>query len=179
MKILAFAASSSRNSINKNLVTYATELLEGGIIDDTDIEIIDINDFEMPLYSADREMEGGVPDLAHLFYKKIGDADALLISFAEHNGSYTAAFKNLYDWTSRIDMKVYQDKPVVMLATSIGPGGASRVLSTAKESAPFFGAQVVADLSVPTFHQNFDLESGRINNAEIQTQLESALAALR
>jgi len=61
-----------------------------------------------------------VPDLAHQFYKKIGEADALLISFAEHNGSYTAVFKNLYDWTSRIDMKVYQDKPVVMLSTSIG-----------------------------------------------------------
>ena len=151
MKVLAFAASNSRNSINKALVSYAADMLETSIIDDAAIEIIDINNYEMPLYGVDREQESGIPDLAHQFYKKIGDADALLIAYAEHNGFYTAAFKNLFDWTSRVDMQVYQGKPAVLLAASPGPRGASNVLKVAKESAPFFGMDVKADLSIPRF----------------------------
>lgn len=179
MKILAFAASNSRQSINKQLVTYAAELIQAGLVDSAQVEIIDINDFEMPLFSIDREQEQGIPASAQQFYAKIGNADALLISYAEHNASYTAAFKNLFDWTSRIDAKVYQGKPMVMLATSPGPGGARNVLATAKNSAPYFGAEVKADLSIDSFFDNFDVELGKIRNAELQTQLESALATLQ
>jgi len=173
MKILAFAASSSRNSINKQLVTYAA-----GKLSNAEIEILDINDFEMPLFSEDREQELGQPDEAKRFFNKIGAADALLISFAEHNGSYTAAYKNLYDWTSRIDPKVYQGKPMVMLATSPGPGGASSVLATAKTSAPFGGGEVKADLSLASFHDIFDTETQQLTDAEAQARLEAALSVL-
>jgi len=176
MKILAFAASSSRNSINKALVSHAASLLEQGIIENAEVEIIDINDYEMPLFSVDREKEGGIPDLAHQFYQKIGQADALLISYAEHNGFYTTAFKNLFDWTSRIDQKVYQGKPAVLLATSPGGRGGSNVLTVAKTSAPHFAMEVKANLSVPNFYDNFDLEQGSITNDEIQAQLKVALA---
>ena len=41
----------------------------------------------MPIYSADRESEGGIPQLAQDFFDKIGAANAVLISSAEHNGS--------------------------------------------------------------------------------------------
>ena len=173
MKILAFAASSSSNSINKKLVTYAASLLNNA-----EIEILDINDYEMPLYSEDKEKELGQPEAAKIFFNKIGAADALLISFAEHNGSYTAAYKNLYDWTSRIDPKVYQGKPMVMLATSPGPGGASSVLAAAKKSAPFFGGDVKAELSLASFYDIFDVEAERLTNADAQAQLEAALSSL-
>ncbi|MGH1541551.1 MAG: NADPH-dependent FMN reductase [Arenicella sp.] len=173
MKVLAFAASNSLQSINKKLVTYASSL-----INDADIDILDINDYEMPLYSIDREENEGIPDLAHQFYAKIGNADALLISYAEHNGSYTAAYKNLYDWTSRIDMKVFQNKPTLLLATSPGPGGARNVLSTAVNSAPHFGAELVADLSVASFYDNFDVESATVSDPTIATQLNNAISKL-
>ncbi len=173
LKILAFAATNSRNSINKALISYAARLLA-----DEEVEIIDINEYEMPLYSVDREGEIGIPEQAWRFYEKIGDADALLIAFAEHNGFYTAAYKNLFDWTSRIDRKVYQDKPAVLLATSPGSGGASRVLQAAKESAPFFGMDVQADLSIPRFYENFDMEYDLVNNSEIHDQLKLALTKL-
>jgi len=179
MKILALAASNSRQSINKQLVTYASDLITTKIITDADVEIIDINDFEMPLFSVDREAEDGIPKQAHTFYDKIGRADAIIISYAEHNASYTAAFKNLFDWTSRVDAKVYQGKPMIMLATSPGPGGARNVLAAAKGSAPYFGADVKADLSIASFYDNFDMEKGQLRNTEIQTQLEDALATLK
>ena len=48
-KVVAFGASNSSRSINKKLVTYASGLLEG-----TDVEILDLNDYELPLFSVDR-----------------------------------------------------------------------------------------------------------------------------
>ena len=120
-KIIAFGASSSETSINKQLVTYAANQFEN-----TTVEILDLNDYEMPIFSIDKE-KNGIPKLAHDFYNKLGTADLIIISFAEHNGVYTTAFKNIFDWTSRVNMNVFQDKPMFLLATSPGPRGGSSV----------------------------------------------------
>lgn len=173
MKIIAFAASNHSESINKALVIYAASLLPSA-----DIELLDLNDFEMPIYSQDREKSLGIPDAATSFFTKLGEADAFIISFAEHNGSYTAAYKNLFDWTSRIDMKVFQGKPSVYLSTSPGPGGAASVLSTAINSAHFFATEVKASLSIPNFYDNFDLVTKQLTNAEIDAQLRDAVSCL-
>ena len=173
MKILAFAATNSSKSINRQLVSYATRQLQ-----DVESEMININDYELPLFSEDREAELGQPDLAKAFLDKIGKSDAVIISFAEHNGSYTVAYKNIFDWASRINPKVFQNKPMVLLATSPGPGGASSVLAAATASAPYFDGQVKATLSIPSFYDNFDSEQGRINNDEINTKLLTAVNSL-
>ncbi len=177
MKILAFAATSSRNSINHQLVSYAANQLANQH-NGAEIELLDLNDYELPMFSEDREAELGQPDLAKTFLDKIGNSDALIISFAEHNGSYTVAYKNIFDWASRINSKVFQNNPMVLLATSPGPGGASSVLATAIASAPFFDGNVTANLSVPSFFDNFDSEEGRITNDEINTQLLTAVNSL-
>nr|VVV05486.1 2-hydroxy-1,4-benzoquinone reductase [Aliivibrio wodanis] len=173
MKILALAASSSSTSINKQLATYAASL-----VPNSDIDVLDLNDFEMPIFSEDKEKELGQPEPAKRFFQKIGEADAIVISYAEHNGSYAAAFKNVFDWTSRIDMKVYQGKPVIMLATSPGPGGAATVLAAAIGSAPYFAADVKGSLSIPSFYDNFDMEKGELRNEELVQQLKTAMSAL-
>jgi len=170
MKVLAFAASSSRKSINKQLVSYAASL-----IPDAEVDLLDINDFEMAIYSSDREEESGIPQQAHDFKARIGQADAVVIAFAEHNGYYTAAFKNLFDWTSRIDMKVYQGKPMVMFATSPGPGGAANVLNTAVTSAPYFAGEVKAQMSVPSFYDNFDMAENKITDEALNGKLIEAM----
>lgn len=173
MKLLALAGSNSKKTINGQLIRYAASLIKGA-----DVEILDLNDFEMPLFSVDREDEWGIPELAQRFYDKIGAADALLVSLAEHNGSYTVAFKNLFDWTSRIDGKVYQGKPLVLLATSPGARGASGVLATAVNSAPHFGADLKGSLSIADFYKNFDTATGKITNPEIQAELKATLGNL-
>lgn len=174
MKLLAFAASSSRKSINKQLATYAASLVEGA-----EVEVLDLNDYELPLFSEDREKELGHPELAKAFLTKIATSDALLISFAEHNGSYSAAYKNLFDWSSRIGKKVFQDKPMVLLSTSPGPRGGASVLATATTSAPFFAGHVKASLAIPSFHENFDVEHGVLRNEELKTRLIEAVGQLR
>ena len=173
MKVLAFAASSSTKSINKMLVTYAVSLLV-----DAEVEILDLNDYELPLFSVDKEEEIGQPSLAKDFLRKIGKSDTLVISFAEHNGSYSVAYKNLFDWCSRINPKIFQGKPMVLLSTSPGAGGGASVLAAAKNSAPFFAGDVKASLSIPSFYENFDLESKKLKNGELHEQLERAVKSL-
>jgi len=179
MKILAFAATNSKQSINKKLVTYATQLLKSHVGIDANIEILDLNDFEMPIYSVDRETESGIPNLAKQFYNKIGDADAVIISFAEHNGSYTAAYKNIFDWASRINVKVYQDKPVIALSTSPGSQGGTSVLKSAEESAHFFGANILASQAIGSFDTVFDSTRNELSDSNVRNNLISRLEALK
>ena len=178
MNLLAFAASSSKKSINKQLVTYAASLVETSNGGKANVEVLDLNDYELPLFSEDKEAEIGQPALAKQFFDKITGSDAIMISFAEHNGSYSAAYKNLFDWASRINSKVFQNKPLVMLATSPGPGGGSNVLVAAVNSAPHFNGDLKASLSIPSFYDNFDMELGQIKTEELKNQLEATVKSL-
>ncbi|GGK56275.1 NADPH-dependent FMN reductase [Amphritea balenae] len=173
MKIIAFAGSNHRASINKQLVEYASSFLN-----DADIEVLDLNDYELPLYSQDRELEIGHPALAKNFLAKIGESDGVLISFAEHNGSYSAAYKNLFDWCSRIEPKVFQNKPMVLLSTSPGARGGATVLAAAVASAPFFAGEVKASLSIPSFYDNFDSDNKLLRHPELNEQLKDAVSYL-
>jgi NAD(P)H-dependent FMN reductase len=173
MKILAFAASSSSKSINKILVTYATTLLEK-----TSTQILDLNDYELPMFSEDKEIEINQPDAAKRFLDKIADSDAIIVSFAEHNGSYSAVYKNLFDWCSRIQNKVYQNKPMILLSTSIGQGGGNNVLTNAVNSIPYFDGIVKGSFSLPSFHDNFNLELNKISNEELDNQLKNVMLKL-
>jgi chromate reductase len=173
IKVTCFAASSSRNSINKQLVTYAAGLVEGA-----DVEVLDLNDFELPLFSVDREAELGQPQLAQDFLDKIEGSDALIIAFAEHNGCYSAAYKNLYDWASRIEAKVYKDTRIVLLATSPGGRGGKSVLELALAQLPRFGGDIRGCVSMPMFYENFDSERGVVKNSEIETEIKEAIRHL-
>ncbi len=173
MKIIAFGASTSSTSINKALATYTAKLVDGA-----QVKVLDINDFQVPMFNEDLEKEIGQAEGAQAFLRELGEADALVISFAEHNGHYAAAYKNLFDWATRINRAVYQDKPAVYLATSPGPGGAKSVLAAAQGSASFFGGNVKAAVSVANFYDVFDVATGKVTNDEVAKQLQQAAAAL-
>ena len=115
-KLIALGASNSKSSINKTLAIYVASKVKN-----TKVEIVDLNDYELPLYGVDFEAKNGIPKKAEKLSEVIESSDGLVISLAEHNGSYTVAFKNTIDWLSRVDIKVWKDKPLLLLATS--PGG--------------------------------------------------------
>lgn len=166
MKIIAFGASPSKNSINKKLATYAAHLFEN-----EQVEALDLNDFQMPLFSVDIEKEIGHHPLAQAFLDKMASADFLVVSLAENNSNYSAAFKNVFDWCSRITVKVFQQKPMLLMATSDGKRGGANVLEIAKNAFPRYGADVKATFSLPSFYDNFDSEKGAISNPEFDNQL--------
>lgn len=171
MKILAFGASNSSKSINRRLAYWASHKIEGA-----EVTFIDLNDFEMPIYSPDREKSDGVPDPAHTFKQLIRESDGIVISFAEYNGSYTAAFKNIFDWMSRLEKPIWMNKPMFLLSTSPGQRGALGVLSDALEKFPYQGAVVAGSFSLPFFADNFTDEDG-ITNEDLLLRFEEQLTA--
>lgn len=170
MKIIAFGASPSKNSINKKLAAYAADLFENA-----EVEVLDLNDFQMPLFSIDVEKEIGKHALAQAFLDKIATATILVVSLAENNGNYSAAFKNVFDWCTRIRKDVFQDKPMLLMATSTGAKGGASVLGIAKNAFPFYGGNVKATFSLPSFDTNFDTKKGGISNIELRKELQKLI----
>lgn len=170
MKIIAFGGSNSQHSINKHLATYAA-----GLFENAEVEVLDLNDYAMPLFSVDLEKEIGQHEIAKAFLKKMEGADILVVSLAENNGNYSAAFKNIFDWSSRIVKDVFQQKPMLLLATSPGARGGASVLEIANNALPRYGAQIKATFSLPAFNANFNLEENKISNAELDKELRDTI----
>lgn len=173
MKIIAFAASNHRHSINKKLATHIAKKFDNGA------EILDLNDYEMPLYSIDRQLENGIHPLATEFAKKIDNADLIILSLAEYNGTYSSAFKNIFDWVSRIaNRKTFNNTKVFLASTSPGVRGGKTVMDNAKVIFPHHGAEIVSDFMLPSFGDNFDEKEGVINE-EKRTELEEKINSVK
>ena len=128
----------------------------------------------MPIYGIDKEMESGIPTLAHDFKAHLKNSDGIIISFAEHNGAYSAAFKNIMDWISRIEKDVWESKPMLLMATSPGGRGGSSVLDIAVNKFKFMNTNTIASFSLPSFGQNFSDEDG-ISNDELLTSFKEQI----
>lgn len=164
-EIIALAGSNSKTSINKQLATYASSLVK-----DVKINILDLNDFEAPLYGIDLENEMvELPESAYKLLDLFKNADGIVLSLAEHNGAYATVFKNLFDWMTRINGKVFANKPMLLMATSPGARGGQSVLKIAKDRFPWHDANIVGVFSLPSFGDNFT--DGKITNNELNKQL--------
>ena len=163
-KIIAFAGSDSKTSINKQLASYAASLVEG-----VETTILDLNDFELPMYSMNRELSDGIPDNAKKFLNIIKSSDGIILSLAEHNGTYATVFKNLFDWMSRIDGKLWSNKPMLLMSASPGARGGATGLEIALGRFGFMGGNVVGSFSLPSFNDNFS--DGKIINNDLNNKL--------
>lgn len=168
MKVLVFGASNSSTSINKKFAVSTSKYYK-----EDEVRVLDLNDFEMPIYGVDRQAADGIPGLASDFAQQLDWADLIIISFAEHNGNYTIAYKNIIDWVSRIrGRRPYQDKHVFLLSTSAGARGGQSVLDIATQRMPFDGATVLDTFSLPEFEKNFEDGKG-LTNPLLRSQLEA------
>ena len=170
-KILAFGASNSKSSINKELASYLAFKISN------DVDVIDLNEYEVEIYSEDRERVSGIPEKIKELYKKIGGVDLIVISFAEHNGTYSAAYKNIMDWLSRINVEFYQNKEIIMLSTSPGQGGASNVLLQAVNSSNIFGGNVLFSYALQSFNDNFS--EGKVISPKVEEVLNLKIKSIK
>jgi NAD(P)H-dependent FMN reductase len=171
MNILAFGASYSKHSINRQLAAYVAGRFNGH-----NIEVLDLNAYPLPVFTVDLEKESGHPHMIMNFLDKLQWADLIIISLAEHNGAYTAAFKNLFDWTSRVKGKMFEGKKLILLSTSTGGRGAISCLKIASDRFPRHGAEIIGTFSLPDFNDNFSNEDG-ITDKNLKAELDDLISS--
>lgn len=163
-EIITLGGSSSRKSINKKLAEYV-----GGLLSGVRVRNLDLNDYHLPLFSVDLEKDQGFPEDLRTLNDLIASADGFVISLAEHNGAYTAAFKNTFDWLSRMEGKVWRNKPVLLLSSSTGVRGGRSVLEIALNRFPRNGGNIIGAMPFPSFEENF--RQGEVINEELKSEL--------
>lgn len=168
-KILAFGASNSKTSINKKLAHFAVSFFE-----EPAQTLIDLNDFELPLFGVDLEAEIGPPDNAVRFSNLLEAHDGLIISLAEHNSNFTAVFKNLGDWVSRLGGPTWKNKKTFLLSTSNGGRGGKSAMDIALNILPYRGMDIKAHFSLPFFSENFKEPDG-ITDPELLKEFKEQL----
>ncbi|MCF6297556.1 MAG: NAD(P)H-dependent oxidoreductase [Flavobacteriaceae bacterium] len=170
MKTIAFAGSNSSVSINHQLVTYITSLVDNS-------EVIKLTDYDIPMYGIDSEENQGIPKAIKTLDTKLSEAQNIIISVAEHNGNITAFLKSILDWLSRNNRNFLENKKVILLSTSPGGGGGASALAIAEKTIPYFGGKVVTTLSIGSFYDNF--KEGKIINQEMKNSMDKAVQTIK
>ena len=133
-QLLIFAGSTRQQSFNRKLA-HATAAIarDAG----ASVTVLELSDFDIPLYNADLEAEGTPADVVRL-KQALFDHPAWIICSPEYNGSYTALLKNTIDWASSPiagdadwsdGVKPFRDTVVGMLSASNGRLGGLRAQS--------------------------------------------------
>jgi len=154
-RIVAFAGSARRDSYNKRLLRAATAGREDVIT------VLDLADYELPLYHGDLEARDGLPAKALELKRIFSEHAGMLLACPEYNGSITPLLKNTLDWVSRPspdhpDLEPYKGKTAALLSASPGGFGGMRGLVHVRAILSGIGLLVLPDqLAVPRAHEAF------------------------
>ena len=155
-RILAFAASARRESLNRKFLALAVQAAReaGG-----EVALVDLNDFALPLYHGDLEDAQGLPAGAVKLIGLIREHHALLIASPEYNSMVTPLLKNTLDWCSRAEPNPFENKVAAVLSASPGMFGGVRSLQMAQQLLLKLGCQVVPGQCVlPHADKAFDAQ---------------------
>jgi len=179
-RVLAFAGSVRRGSLNRALVRAGAERIRAAGLDCT---LLELADHPLPLYDGDLEAEQGLPAAAAALRDMFLDHDALLIAAPEYNSSITPLLKNTLDWVSRSpggegDLSPYADKVAGLLAASPGALGGLRGLGTVRSILSSIGVLVLPEqAALARAHQSIDAE-GRIVDDAADARVRKVCEAL-
>jgi NAD(P)H-dependent FMN reductase len=174
-RILAFAGSARRESLNKKLLAAVVEATRaaGG-----NVTVLDLNDLPMPLYHGDLEDAEGMPENAKKFVAMVLAHDGLLISTPEYNSQITPLLKNTIDWATRGDDNPFVGKVAAVVSASPGNFGAIRSMTLVRSLLTHLGCVVVpAQCILPRADEAFD-EQGRLKDERVQKNARAVAAEL-
>lgn len=172
-RILAFAGSTRRQSLNKKLVRLAVEKARDAGADPT---LIDLRDFPMPIYDADLEDAEGLPENATKLYELMKQHQGLLLACPEYNSSITAVLKNSIDWVSRPregepPLAAFSGKVAALLSASPGAFGGLRGLVHVRAILGNIGVVVMPNqVAVPKAFEAFN-ENGSLRDDELASKV--------
>lgn len=179
-KILAFAGSTRTESFNKRLVKVAAVgAKEAG----ADVTIIDLRDFQMPLYDEDLEKKEGLPSSTRKLKELMLSHHGFLISSPEYNSSISGVLKNTIDWTSRqgddeSPMSCFKDKVSGIMSASPGGLGGLRGLVHVRAILENMGVLVLpTQVAISKAHEAFNLD-GTMKDQKQEQQVKKIGANL-
>jgi NAD(P)H-dependent FMN reductase len=183
-KILAFAGSARRDSLNKKLARVAAEAARKA---GAEVTFVDLDDYPMPVYHGDLESQSGMPENALKLRELFLAHDALLIVSPENNSSVSALLKNTLDWLSRdigdhkgknSGLAPYAGKTALMLAASPGAFGGVRGLPHLRQILATLGVTVLGtQVALPRAHEAFD-EQGALKEPRVAASVAAAASQL-
>ncbi|MCO5112580.1 MAG: NAD(P)H-dependent oxidoreductase [Bdellovibrionaceae bacterium] len=137
MKILLFAGSLRKDSLNKKLLACVARSLHS----QHQTKVLDLQVLNIPVYDGDIETEHGIPQGVLRVAEALSEAHAVIIATPEYNGSISSPLKNILDWTSRIrPTHPWGKKPVLLLGASTGVFSAMRGLTHSRTPILNLGA---------------------------------------
>jgi NAD(P)H-dependent FMN reductase len=174
--ILAFAGSARRDSLNKKLLKVA---VTGAQKAGAEVTLIDLANYEMPLFNQDLEREQGMPKKAGEFKKLMSAHDGFLIASPEYNGAFSPLLKNTIDWASRSEsgneppLVAYRGKTAAIMATSPGGLGGMRGLQMLRMLLGNLGVIVLPDQqAVPNGFKVFN-DDGSMNDDKLEKRIHT------
>lgn len=174
-KILMFAGSARKESVNKKLIQAAAEIARQK---GEEVTLIDLADYPMPIYDGDSEEAQGQPESAHKIHDLIKDHDALVVASPEYNGLFSPLLKNTIDWVSRVDVKVFEAKVVAIISASPGGLGGMRGLPHLRTLLTNINVLVIPQqAAIGGAFSAFD-ESGVLKDEKQQKMVEGVMDAL-
>jgi len=175
VRILAFAGSARRDSLNRKLLAVAAQAVRDS---GAEVTVLDLNDVALPLYHGDLEAAGGLPPAAATLVAQIAAHDALLLASPEYNASITPLLKNTIDWCTRADDDPFPGRVAAVVSASPGQYGGSRSAAQLRALLLHLGCHVVpAQCHVPRAHEAFD-ESGAMKDARAMKNVRALAADL-
>lgn len=180
VRILGFAGSARRESLNKKLLRIAVRGAEQA---GASVTVVDLRDLPLPIYDADLESEQGLPREAAELRRLLGEHEGLLVASPENNGSVSALLKNAIDWASRSeegtpDPAVFRGRVAAILSASPGGLGGLRGLVHLRALLAMLGCVVLPDqFTLSGAHRAFD-EAGELTDPRRQRRAEGVGAAL-
>jgi chromate reductase len=143
MRLLVFAASLRKGSLNKKLVAAIAAILRNAR---AEVDLADFHDFDMPLYDGDLQTANGLPPGALALQRRIEAASALVIANPEYNYSIAGPLKNAIDWVSRARPMPWRGRSIYLASASPGPIGGIRGLWQTRIPLEGCGALVFPDM---------------------------------
>lgn len=177
VKLLAFAGSGRRASLNRQLlaIAVASARRQGA-----EVTEFDLRADTLPLYDGDLEDAGMPPKVIEL--KQLFAAhDGLLIASPEYNMFFTPLFKNTIDWLSRPAPAGVPDpfagKTAALVATSPGAFGGLRALPFVRLLLSKLGV-VVCPNELAVGNGDAAIGDGRLNDPKLQAALDRVVGDL-
>jgi chromate reductase len=166
MKVLMFAGSLRAGSLNKKYIRVAHGIVSG--LPDVQSELIELSNFGLPVYDGDIE-SAQFPENAKTLAHKVTEAQAVVISSPENNGSIAAVLKNAVDWVSRVPGNPWKGKYILLLGASPGALGAIRGLWNMRVPFEALGGFVYPDMiGLARAHEAFDPNGALRDKAQFE-----------